>query len=144
MAPKFLLRSWADAEKRYNHKRWGRDAGYDVRKTSLERQGLLAWVKLEWDGELLAANIFPVEGEVDLALWRPWQLHVSVAFRAEVSEAEVAHLRRLVDRRLFRIRFRNFGSGGSGDIAHDDPLYSALGPVHARGWYGKRPLHMSF
>ena len=144
MAPKFLLRSRADAEKRYIQKRWGGDAGYESRKTSLERQGLLAWVRLEYDDELLAAKIFPVDGEVDLALRRPWQLHVSIAFRGEVSEAEVVHLRRLVDRRLFRIRFRNFGSGGSGNIAPDDPLYRALGPVHARGWYGRRPLHMSF
>ena len=144
MAPKFLLRSRADAERRYSQKRWGGNAGYESRKTSLERQGLLAWVKLEWDDELLAAKIFPVDGEVDLALWRPWQLHVSVAFRGEVSEAEVAHLKRLVDRRLFRIRFRNFGSGGSGNIAPDDPLYIALRPFHARGCYGKRPLHMSY
>ena len=144
MSPKFLLRSRVDAEKRYSQKRWGDDAGYETRKTSLERQGLLAWIRLEWDGELLVANVFPVDGEVDLALWRPWQLHVSVAFRGEVSEAEVARLKRLVDRRLFRIRFHNFGSGGSGDIAVDDPLYRALRPVHARGWYGRRPLHMSF
>ena len=144
MSPKFVLRSRVEAQRLYDSKRWGTNASYERRKDFLDRNGLLAWIRLEWSGELLVANVYPVAGETDLALWRPWQLHVSVAFRGELPDGDIARLRRLVDKRLFRIKFRDFGSGGSGEIARDDPLYTAVRPFHARGWYGKRPLHMSF
>lgn len=144
MAPKFQLRSRAEAQRRYDAKRWGSDDSYNARKSSLERQGLLAWIRLEWSGELLAANVYPVAGETDLALWRPWQLHASVAFRGELPDEDVDRLRQLVNGRLFRIHFGRFGSGGSGEIARNDPLYRALRPYQARGHYGRRPLHISF
>ena len=117
MSPKFILRSRAEAQQRHDAKRWGTDLAYNARKSSLERQGLLAWVRLEYSEDLLVANIFPVTGETDLALWRPWQLHVSVAFRGELPDQGVDQLRLAVVRRVFRIRCVHFGCGGSRVIA---------------------------
>ena len=144
MAPRFILRSAAETQRRYDSTRWVRNAGYSSRKSSLERQGLLAWTKVVWMDELLAVTIHPVAGEVDLALWRPWQLHVSIAFKGELAEEEVEQLRGLVHKRLFRIRFHRFGSGGSGELAPTTPLYRLARPFQQRGYYAKRPLHMSF
>ena len=144
MAPRFVLRSAAEAQRRYDSKRWGCNGGYATRKTSLERQGLLAWTKVEYMDKLLAITVHPVAGEVDLAIWRPWQLHVSIAFKGELAEEEVEQLRGLVHKRLFRIRFHRFGSGGSGELHPTSALYRLVRPYQQQGYYAKRPLHMSF
>ena len=145
MAPKLVSRSRAKAERRHDAKRWGSDAAYEQRKGALERCGLLAWLRVEkGSGGLLAVNVYPVAGEVDLALWRPWQLHVSVAFAGEYTEAQFEALRRALDRRLHRFRFEKFTSGGTGELRSDDRVWRAVRPIHARGWYGDRPIHMSF
>ena len=145
MAPKLALRSRAEAERRHDAKRWGSDASYEQRKGALKRNGLLAWMRVEkCSGGLLAVNVYPVAGEVDLALWRPWQLHVSVAYEGQYTEAQFEALRRALDRRLHRFRFRWFTSGGTGELRFDDRAWRVVSPIHAGGSYGRRPIHMSF
>ena len=145
MSPKFVLRSGSEAQRRHDDRRWGTDASYKQRKDAIDRNGLLAWLRVEkCSGGLLAVNVFPVTGEVDLALWRPWQLHVSVAYEGEYTEAQFEALRRALDRRLHRFRFKKFTSGGTGELRPDDRVWLAVSPLHARGWYRDRPIHMSF
>ena len=145
MAPKLALRSREEAQRHQDAKRWGTDAAYEQRKGALDRCGLLAWLRVEkCSGGLLAVNVYPVAGEVDLALWRPWQLHVSVAYEGEYTEAQFEALRRALDRRLHRFRFERFTSGGTGELRSDDRVWLAVSPIHAGGSYGRRPIHMSF
>ena len=145
VAKHFVLRSCVEAQRRHDFKRWGSDTSYEQRKLTLERTGLLAWLRVDkCSGGLLTVNVFPVEGETDLALWRPWQLHISVAYMGEYSEAEYNALRRALDRRLHRFVFARFTSGGTGELRSDDRVWQVVRPIHARGSYSRRPIHMSF
>ena len=145
MAPRFALRSGAEAQRLHNTKRWGTDAAYEQRKGFIDRNGLLAWLRVEkCSGGLLAVNVYPVEGEVDLALWRPWQLHISVAYEGEYTEEQFRVLQRALDRRLHRFVFERFTSGGTGELRSNDRVRQAVLPIHAGGSYGRRPVHMSF
>ena len=140
--PKFVLRTAAQREWRL---RFGDDdASYWRRHDQLMRAGFLVWMRLELLDNLWAVALKPVDGEVDLALQRWHQLHISIAFVGEVTEAEMEELGKVINNRLCRVRFKRFGSGGTGELHPAQWLAQALKPYHQRGWYSDRALHISF
>ena len=127
-------------------------ADYWEREGRLRRDGMVARLSVEYlpdggDDPLLAVVVEPLPGEPVLNDERPWPLHVSLCFKSEVRRArDLKALRRRWQGRLVRLRFSWTGSGGTGFLACRDKLRKdrLVKKLRRGGWYGKRPLHMSF
>ena len=127
-------------------------ADYWEREGRLRRRGMAARLYVKClphggDDPLLAVVVKPLAGEPVLNDDRPWELRVSLCYKSEVQQfRDVRLLQRRWQGRLVRLQFSWTGSGGTGFLACRDKLRKdrLVKKLHRGGWYGKRPLHMSF
>ena len=132
---------------------------YSARKERLLRDGLLVLVRgarIEPDSGFMAIHLDANEGELLRGhVDRGFALHMTLGYSSDYADGVAAETIERVNRRwagrLVRLRVAWVGSGGSAQLADDDPIAcdEDVTWLHRRGWYGNgqhvrpRGLHMS-
>ena len=132
---------------------------YSARKERLLCDGLLALVhgtRIEPDSGFMAIYLDANEGELLRGhVDRGFALHMTLGYSSDYADGVAAEAIERVNHRwagrLVRLRVAWVGSGGSAQLADDDPIAcdEDVRWLHRRGWYGNgqhvrpRGLHVS-